>query len=74
MVERGNTKHGPRLDEEIEQETSGMIGGTQPAHVEEFRQTEAFADDTDPAAVQEAAGTVDPVADAPDAGEGEEDR
>lgn len=63
MAERGNTKHGPALDEQMKHETQGMVQGTKPAHAEEWRETEPFPDDTDPAAVQEA---VKPVAD-PDA-------
>lgn len=69
MAERGNTTHGPGLDDQIEQETAGMTSGTQPAHVEEFRETEAFADDTDSEQVQEAArldppeGVEDPAGD-----------
>jgi hypothetical protein len=55
MIERGSGKHGPELDDQIEHETSGMISGNQPAHVEEHRETEAFPDDTDPQEVQDAA-------------------
>ena len=55
MAERGNTKHGQHLDDEMQQETEGMIKGKQPAHVEEGRETEPLPDDTDPAEVQDAA-------------------
>ena len=46
--ERGNTTHGPRLDEQMEQETRAMVqghGGS--AHAEPFRETEPLPDDTD---------------------------
>ncbi|MFS0866485.1 hypothetical protein AB3M83_04005 [Microbacterium sp. 179-B 1A2 NHS] len=53
--ERGNTKHGPRLDEEMEQETRGMVQGQGgAAHVEPFRETEPLPDDTDPDETQAA--------------------
>lgn len=55
MIERGSGKHSPELDDQIEQETEGMIRGNQPTRVEEHRETEPFADDTDPEAVQDAA-------------------
>ncbi|MBT2512452.1 hypothetical protein [Arthrobacter sp. ISL-30] len=55
MAERGNTTHGPHLDDKMKQETQGMVKGNQPAHVEEFRETEPFPDDTDPQEVQDAA-------------------
>ena len=69
MAERGNTTHGPNLDDELKHETQGMVQGNQPAHAEEWRETEPFPDDTDPAAVQEA---LDPVADPGPAAEDEE--
>ena len=59
MAERGNTKHGQHLDDEMQQETEAMIKGNQPAHVEEGRETEPFPDDTDAAEVQDA---VNPTA------------
>ena len=53
--ERGNTKHGPRLDEEMEQETRGMVQGHGGSpHVESFRETEPLPDDTDSAETQDA--------------------
>jgi hypothetical protein len=54
MAERGNTKHGPHLDDKMQQETQGMVKGNQPAHVEEARETEPFPDDTDAAEVRDA--------------------
>ena len=54
-AQRGNTKHGPNLDEQLEQETRGMVQGHGGApHAEPFRETEPLPDDTDSAEVQEA--------------------
>jgi hypothetical protein len=47
-AERGSTKHSPRIDDELEQETRGMTQGHAGAvHVESFRETEPLPDDTD---------------------------
>lgn len=45
--ERGNTTHGPNLDDQVEQETRGMVQGHGAAHAEPFRETEPLPDDTD---------------------------
>jgi len=45
--QRGNTKHGPQLDEQMEQETRGMVQGHGSPHAEPFRETEPLPDDTD---------------------------
>lgn len=68
MAERGNTKHGSNLDDQMKHETQGAVQGNQPAHAEEFRETEPFPDDTDPAEVRDA---LTPVA-APDPSDEEE--
>jgi len=47
MAERGNTKHGPALDDQMEQETRGMVQGHGSTHAEPFRETEPLPDDTD---------------------------
>lgn len=52
--ERGNSKHGPQLDEQMEQETRGMVQGHGAPHAEPFRETEPLPDDTDPAEVERA--------------------
>ncbi len=52
--ERGNTKHGPALDEEMEQETRGMVQGHGRPHAEPFRESEPLPDDTDPDDVERA--------------------
>lgn len=46
-AQRGNTTHGPRLDEQLEQETRGMVQGHGAPHAEPFRETEPLPDDTD---------------------------
>lgn len=58
MAERGNTTHGSNMDDQMKQETQGMVKGNQPAHVEEGRETEPFPDDTDPQEVQDAVGST----------------
>lgn len=45
--QRGNTKHGPRLDDQMEQETRGMVQGHGSPHAEPFRESEPLPDDTD---------------------------
>jgi hypothetical protein len=42
MEERGSFKHGPRLDDQMEQEDEPIVRAGQPAHTEEWRQTEPF--------------------------------
>lgn len=56
MSERGNTTHGPRLDDELKHETQSIVQGHGPSHVEEFRQTEPLPDDTDDQETQAASG------------------
>jgi hypothetical protein len=41
-MERGSSKHGPRLDEEMEQEDQTITRSGQPPHTEEWRETEPF--------------------------------
>lgn len=54
-AQRGNTKHGPNLDDQLEQETRGMVQGHGSSpHAEPFRETEPLPDDTDSAEVQDA--------------------
>jgi len=50
--QRGNTKHGPQLDDQMEQETRGMVQGHGSAHAEPFRETEPLPDDTDDSSVE----------------------
>jgi len=53
-AQRGNTTHGPRLDEQLEQESRGIVQGHGGAHVEPFRETEPLPDDTDDADTERA--------------------
>jgi hypothetical protein len=46
-IERGNTTHSPRLDDKMKQEGQGAFKANKPAHVEEWRETEPFPDETD---------------------------
>lgn len=54
-AQRGNAKHGPHMDEQLEQESRGMVQG-QPGspHAEPFRETEPLPDDTDDVEVERA--------------------
>ncbi|MFI7580462.1 hypothetical protein ACH9DO_08335 [Kocuria sp. M1N1S27] len=54
MAERGNTKHGAELDDQMKQEVAGEVGGVQPDHVEEHRQTDPWVDETDSPEVRSA--------------------
>lgn len=58
MIERGSSKHGPHVDDEMKHEMLGVVKGGKPAHVEEWRQTEPFPDETDDADTQAAVGLV----------------
>ena len=44
-MDRGSSKHSPRLDQEMEQETASIRHDGQPAHTEEWRQTEPFEEE-----------------------------
>jgi hypothetical protein len=41
-MERESSKHSPRLDDEMEQETAAIRRTGQPARTEEWRETEPF--------------------------------
>ncbi|WP_214412296.1 DUF2795 domain-containing protein [Sphaerisporangium fuscum] len=43
-VERGSSKHGPRLDEEIKHETEGLVRGGGTSHAEEWKEPEPVQD------------------------------
>lgn len=74
MIERGSNKHGPHIDDEMKHEIDGVLKGGRPAHVEEWRQTEPFPDDTDDEEVQAAMEQGVPPAEGTSGGtsEGEE--
>ncbi len=44
-MERGNTKHGPRLDDEMGREVRGLVQGTTDPRAEEWHQTEPAGED-----------------------------
>lgn len=54
MAERGSSKHGPILDEKMQQETRGLRNAAQSPHVEDWRETEPVPDETDSPEVQAA--------------------
>ncbi|MBO0982077.1 hypothetical protein [Microbacterium sp. SD291] len=68
-IQRGNTKHGPNLDEQMEQESRGMVQGHGSPHAEPFRESEPLPDDTDQDDVERAFRH-----DGPEAEEADEDR
>ncbi len=41
-MQRESSKHGPRLDEEMEEEDQTILRSGQPPHTEEWRETEPF--------------------------------
>lgn len=72
-AERGNTKHGPQLDEQLEHEARGMVQGHGGApHAEPFRESEPLPDDTDAPEVERAFRRDGP--DPRDARDGRDDR
>lgn len=44
MAERGNTTHGPNLDDQLKHETQGLIQGNHPTRAEEWREAETVDD------------------------------
>lgn len=54
MSERGSSKHGPRLDEQLRHEDQPIVQGHGPSHVEEWREAEGVPDDTDSPEVERA--------------------
>jgi hypothetical protein len=65
MVERGNTKHGPHVDDEMKREAQALQQSGRSGHVEEFRENEPMPDDTDSQEVRDAVqpNVADPDAD-----------
>ncbi|MFJ6280990.1 hypothetical protein [Arthrobacter subterraneus] len=49
MAERGNTTHGPNLDDQLKHETQGLIQGNHPTRAEEWREAETVDDGEDSA-------------------------
>ncbi|GAA0809673.1 DUF2795 domain-containing protein [Spirilliplanes yamanashiensis] len=50
-MERGNTKHGPRLDGEMEKEVRGVVQGTAGGRAEEWKEAEPAGEDQPPATI-----------------------
>ena len=46
MAERGNTTHGPQVDDQMKHETQGLVQGNHPTRAEDWRETETV-DDSD---------------------------
>lgn len=46
MAERGNTTHGPQVDDQMKHETQGLVHSSHPTRAEDWRETETV-DDTD---------------------------
>jgi hypothetical protein len=44
-MERGNTKHGPRVDEQMSQEVRGAVQGITEARAEEWKMSEPAGED-----------------------------
>ncbi|MCU1438508.1 MAG: hypothetical protein JWP66_1595 [Naasia sp.] len=47
MSSQGSNHSNPQLDEQMKHEAQPIVQGHGPAHVEEWRQTVAYPDDTD---------------------------
>ena len=72
-AQRGSTTHGPNLDDQLEQESRGMVQGHGAPHAESFRETEPLPDDTDSPEVQQAFEREDPDTENPDDEEDDDD-
>lgn len=44
-MERGSDKHSPRLDDQLEHETEGLVRAGRPTHAEEWRSPEPAGED-----------------------------
>jgi hypothetical protein len=44
-MERGNSKHSPRLDEQMEHEVQGMMTAERPTRAQEWKETEPVGED-----------------------------
>jgi hypothetical protein len=56
-MERGSDKHGPRLDEQLEKETRGIVQGGRETRAEEWKSSEPSGEDQ-PAVDLSADGTL----------------
>jgi hypothetical protein len=72
MSDQGTNHANPKLDDQLKHEAQPIVQGHGPAHVEEWRQTVSYPDDTDSQEVQEASGidgTLREASDEPAEGE-----
>lgn len=65
MIERGSSKHGPELDEQMKREVEDAERGGRPSHSQEWPETEPFTEETTeteavPSAGGEASEAVEP--------------
>ncbi|WP_309070512.1 hypothetical protein [Arthrobacter sp.] len=49
MAERGNTTHGPQVDDQMKHETQGLVHSNHPTRAEDWRETESVDDSDDTA-------------------------
>jgi len=56
MSEQGTNHANPKLDDQMKHEAQPIVQGHGPAHVEEWRQTVSYPDDTDSPEVETASG------------------
>lgn len=47
MAERGNTTHGPHVDDQLKHETQGLVQGGHPTRAEDWREAETIDDGVD---------------------------
>ena len=66
MSSQGSNKASPELDDQMKHEAQPIVQGHGPSHVEEWRQTVAYPDDTDSPEVEAASGISGPLQPASD--------
>ncbi|WP_458115781.1 hypothetical protein [Arthrobacter sp. D2-10] len=49
MAERGNTTHGPHVDDQLKHETQGLVHSNHPTRAEDWREAESVDDSDDTA-------------------------
>lgn len=66
MSGQGTNHANPKLDDELKHEAQPIVQGHGPAHVEEWRQTVSYPDDTDSPEVEAASGITGELREASD--------
>jgi hypothetical protein len=66
MSGQGTNHASPKLDDELKHEAQPIVQGHGPAHVEEWRQTVSYPDDTDSPEVEAASGITGELREASD--------